>query len=112
VSDFDSLREDLPEYVGSILKALESQRDLNEAWTRLFEAYSDEIASLWKDNAALRDDVHAVANRVEALTAFVTSNPAEVAAKIVTDANRATAAGGTFPPITIVKANLEDDGDA
>ena len=83
MSDFDSLREDVPEYVGSILKALESQRDLNEAWTRLFEAYSDEIASLWKDNAALRDELHAVANRVESLTRARLTEPAEVAERMV-----------------------------
>ena len=82
-SDFGSLREDVPEYVGSILKALESQRDLNEAWTRLFEAYSDEIGSLWKDNAALRDELHAVANRVESLTRARLTEPAEVAEEAV-----------------------------
>jgi len=83
VSDFGSLREDVPAYVGPILKALESQRDLNEAWTRLFEAYSDEIASLWKDNAALRDELHAVANRVESLTRARLTEPAEVAEAMV-----------------------------
>ena len=107
MSDFDSLREDLPEYVGSILKALESQRDLNEAWTRLFEAYSDEIASLWKDNAALRDELHAVANRVESLTRARLTEPAEVAERLSActcghgfDHHRLTNEGGFRPCFT------------
>jgi hypothetical protein len=37
--------------------------------------------------AELRDEVNAVANRLESLTHFVTADPAEVAAKIVNDAN-------------------------
>ena len=112
------LKDGVPEYVGDILSALESQRKLNEAWTRLFEAYSDEIAKLWKDQAALRDEVHAVANRLEALTSFVVSDPAEVAAKIVNDANRATVTAllPTFPDVrcdecrTVYLVDTEQDG--
>ena len=46
--------------------------------------------ALWRDLAEVRDDLHAVANRVENLTRALTAEPAEVAARIVTDANRAT----------------------
>jgi len=83
-----TLPDGTPEYVEHIVSALESQCKLNDAWQRMYSAYAEETERLWKDNSALRDDLHAVANRLEALTAFVTSNPAEVAAKIVTDANR------------------------
>ena len=51
---------------------------------------SRQIDKLWEDNAALREEVHAVANRVESLTRAALTEPAEVAAKIVTDANRQT----------------------
>ena len=44
--------------------------------------------ALWRDLAEVRDDLHAVANRVENLTRALTTEPAEVAARIVTDANR------------------------
>ncbi len=84
------LPQGTPAYVAPILNALEAQRKLNEAWTRLSDAEAQQIAELWKDNAELRDEIHALANRIEALTNFVVSDPAEVAAKIVTDANRAT----------------------
>lgn len=84
------LKEGTPEYVGSILSALESQGMVNEAWERMFDAYKDEIDKLWTDNAALRGELHAVANRVEGLVRAVTANPADVAAKIVNEANRAT----------------------
>jgi hypothetical protein len=83
VSDFDSLREDIAQIGKSIRHHADAQGRANAA-------LAVEIDKLWDDNAAIRDDLHAVANRLEALTAFVTSNPAEVAAKIVNDANRGT----------------------
>lgn len=83
-----TLKEGTPEYVGDILSALETQSHLNATWQRCFEAYQDEIGRLWADNAELRDELHAVANRVETLTRALTTAPAEVAAAIVNDANR------------------------
>jgi cytochrome c556 len=47
-----------------------------------------EIRKLWDDQAELRDEINAVANRVESLTRAVMADPAEVAAAIVNDANR------------------------
>lgn len=84
------LKDGVPEYVGGILSALESQRTLNETWERMFKAYMDELERVWADNAELRDELHAVANRVESLTRAVMADPAEVAAAIVNDANRST----------------------
>jgi cytochrome c556 len=77
MSDFDSLREDFAQ----AFDAINSQ---SQAVNRFCTSTAVEIDKLWDDNAELRDELHAVANRLEALTAFVTSNPAEVAARIVT----------------------------
>ena len=61
MSDFDSLREDLhalavgvDNYAGAV--------------NRHVKAADAEISRLWDDNAELRDELHALANRVEALT--------------------------------------------
>jgi hypothetical protein len=80
-NSFDDLR-------GDILGVLASMKDAHAAQQKLDEFIAADIQRLWADNEAIRDDLHAVANRLERLTAFVTSDPAEVAAKIVTDANR------------------------
>jgi hypothetical protein len=88
--DTDELPEGTPPYVAAILRALEAHRHLNEAHERLSEAEAAQIEELWKDNAELRDDLHAVANRLETLTRAFTIDAAEVAQKIVNDANRAT----------------------
>jgi hypothetical protein len=77
VSDFDSLRED---FAG----AFTAINDYAQAQRRHAQLMTAEVERLWEDNAALRDDLHALANRVEALTSFVVADPAEVAAKIVT----------------------------
>jgi hypothetical protein len=76
---------------------LELSRSLDEyraAVKKAQDHFTFEVEALWKDQADLRDEVStnvtALGNRIEGLTSFVTSNPAEVAAKIVTDANRAT----------------------
>ena len=70
-------------------------RLLDEHSDRMFGAvrvYMDENTrqhkEVWSDIAALRDELHAVANRLENLTKAITTEPAEVAARIVTDANR------------------------
>jgi len=77
VSDFDSLREDFA-------RAFDSIRHHADAQGRANASFATEIDRLWQDNAALRDELHAVANRLEALTSFVVTDPAEVAEKIVT----------------------------
>ena len=77
MSDFDSLHEDLTEFG----KALNRRHDVTVS--HLLEQ-SRQIDKLWDDNAELRDEINALANRLEALTSFVVADPAEVAAKIVT----------------------------
>ena len=81
---------DYTDLAAQMVKALDAISNMNDAQGRFDEAVSSEVDRLWQDNAALRDELHGVANRLENLTAFVTSNPAEVAARIVTDANRGT----------------------
>ena len=76
-----------------IVGAIEAIGRMGEAHTRLNDAFSADMNRLWGDQAALRDDLHALANRLEALTNFVVTDPAEVAAKIVTDANRGMIGG-------------------
>jgi len=80
---FDELR-------GDIMGVMQSMAAAHNAQQKLDEAMAADMARLWADNEAIRDELYAVANRVERLTAYVVSDPAEVAAKIVTDANRQT----------------------
>jgi len=61
VSDFDSLREDIT----GLGRSLKSYNDT--AVHHLLEQ-SRQIDRLWDDNAELRDELHALANRVESLT--------------------------------------------
>ena len=83
MTDYTDLQRD-------IVAALDSIGKLGEVQQRFNDAITSEVEKIWKDNEALRDEMYAVANRVERLTAYVVSDPAEVAAKIVTDANRQT----------------------
>jgi hypothetical protein len=83
MSEYEELRED----VALVAKSLDGYSSL--VVNHLLEQ-STQIDRLWADNAELRDELHAVANRLQNLTAFVTASPAEVAAAIVTDANRGT----------------------
>jgi hypothetical protein len=91
VSEYESLREDIAGLGEAVERAMEAQN-------RLTDAHGTEIERLWADNTALREDVHAVANRLEALTRAITTSPAEVAAAIVNDANRSTLRQVDFPP--------------
>lgn len=77
MSEFEALRNDLD----GIAKGLEHYSDT--AVRHLLEQ-STQIDKLWADNAALRDELHALANRVETLTRA----RLKVGAKIVNDANR------------------------
>jgi hypothetical protein len=83
MSEYESLRHD----IGAVAKAVD---DYSDVAIRHLLDQSTQIDRLWADNAELRDELHAVANRLQNLTAFVTASPAEVAAAIVTDANRGT----------------------
>ena len=76
MSDFDSLRED---FAGAFI-AIERMSD---AQRRHNNCQADETAKLWQELGELRDEVLALANRLEALTNFVVTSPAEVAEKIV-----------------------------
>jgi uncharacterized coiled-coil protein SlyX len=49
---------------------------------RYAEVVNEQVAALWADNAALRDELHAVANRLENLTRAITTEPTEVAERI------------------------------
>jgi cell division septum initiation protein DivIVA len=82
-NSFDDLR-------GDILGVLTSMKDAHSAQQKLDELLAADIQRLWADNTELRDELHAVANRLENLTIAVTTSPAEVAAAIVNDANNGT----------------------
>lgn len=75
-----------------VLTELRLLDDHNDRMFGAVRVYMDENTrqhkEVWADISALRDEVHAVANRVENLTRALTAEPAEVAARIVTDANR------------------------
>ena len=60
-NSFDDLRGDLKGVLEGFQSMSKTQLQLNDAFTL-------ELDRLWKDNAALRDELHALANRVESLT--------------------------------------------
>ena len=76
MSEFESLRDD----IAAIGKALDGYN--TTAVHHLLEQ-STQIDRLWADNAELRDELHALANRIETLTRARLVEPAEVAAKII-----------------------------
>jgi cell division protein FtsB len=76
VSDFDSLREDFAGAFTAIERMSDAQRRHNNV-------QADETARLWQEIADLRDELLAVANRVENLTRAVTTAPAEVAERMI-----------------------------
>ena len=76
MSDFDSLREDFANAFAAISDYAQAQR-------RHAVATTEEIERLWADNAALRDELHALANRVESLTRARLTEPAEVAEQMI-----------------------------
>ena len=69
---FEDLREDFARTFEAIGHHTKAQQRLNEA-------LMDENAKLWEDVSVLRDELHALANRVEALTRARLTEPAEVA---------------------------------
>lgn len=86
MSDFDSLREDMAgtpmEPLLGIFGALETMQATDANLGRWAREISDEVVKLWDDRAALRDELHALANRVESLTRARLTEPAEVAERM------------------------------
>lgn len=75
-NSFDDLR-------GDIMGVLQSMQSVHSAQQKLDELMHADIQRVWADVAELRDELHAVSNRVEALTRAIMADPAEVAAKFV-----------------------------
>jgi len=115
VTDYTDLRNSLAgtplEPLTGLVAALETMQATDATLGGWLKETSAEVVKLWEANAEVRDEVHAVANRLENLTAFVTSNPAEVAAKIVTDANRQTLAAVCGEPCSECGVQIEQRRD-
>jgi hypothetical protein len=76
MSEYEALRKDIEEvavamagYAGAVSKHV--------------DAVHVTFDQLWADNAELRDELHALANRVETLTRARLTEPAEVAERMV-----------------------------
>jgi hypothetical protein len=76
MSEYEALRKDLDGIASSMSRYAAAVAVYTEVAT-------DEIKALWKDNAELRDELHALANRVETLTRARLTEPAEVAERII-----------------------------
>ena len=76
MSEYDSLREDIGAVADSLAR-------YSSAVGHATGEHDIQIRKLWQDQAALRDDLHALANRLEALTSFVVTDPAEVAERMI-----------------------------
>jgi hypothetical protein len=75
MSEYEALRSDMADLGGAMSSYAGSVN-------RHADAVAAEFARLWADNAELRDELHAVSNRVEALTRAVMADPAEVADRV------------------------------
>ena len=64
--------------LGDVLGVLESQRGVNDTMTRAFEQITKQVLVLWEDNADLRDELHALANRIERIERIAASAPVVV----------------------------------
>jgi Tfp pilus assembly protein PilE len=80
LSEYEAIRSDLD----ALASSMERYAAAVGTYT---EAASGEIQRLWADNAELRDELHAVANRVETLTRARLTEPAEVAERMQDAAN-------------------------
>jgi hypothetical protein len=76
MSEYEALRKDLDGIASSMSRYAAAVAVYTEVAT-------DEIKALWKDNAELRDELHALANRVETLTRARLTEPTEVAEAVV-----------------------------
>jgi len=83
VTDYTDLQRDIAA-VGTAFQGVA------EAQLKFNDITNEDSRLQWDAIEELRDEIHAVANRVEYLIRASTTEPAEVAAKIVTDANRQT----------------------
>jgi hypothetical protein len=72
MSEYESLREDIGEVAAAMAR-------YSGAVNRHADAVKVTFDQLWADNAELRDELHALANRVETLTRARLTEPAEVA---------------------------------
>ena len=72
MTDYTDLRRD-------IVNLGESFNGVTRAQMKYNDAATADSNSQWEAIAELRDEINAVANRLEALTNFVTTEPAEVA---------------------------------
>jgi hypothetical protein len=59
--------------LGDVLEAVETNTRSVETLGRWHALLGEETIKLWQDNAALRDEMHALANRVESLTRVLAS---------------------------------------
>ena len=86
-----------PETLDHLLELSRSLDAYRTAVQKAHDHFTFEVEQLWRDQAALRDEVHTavttLSNRIENVTRGLTTDPAEVAAKIVTDANRGLIGG-------------------
>ena len=75
----------------SILNALEAQSDHNAAVRRFVDVVEQRFEQEERLIAEIRDELHecvtGLSNRLEALTTFVTTEPVEVAERMVRDAD-------------------------
>ena len=74
---------DTDELQGMMVEALQALADLNAANAKADDLLKAQIDLVWQDNANLRDELHAVANRVETLTRAMMIDAGEVAEKMI-----------------------------
>jgi hypothetical protein len=78
---------DAVDLAASILRTFDAVTATGEAVQRHAEETESEVARIWRAIADLRDDQHeglaALSNRLQNLTTAVTTEPAEVAERIV-----------------------------
>ena len=74
---------DTDELQGMMVEALNALRDLSDVNGRADEMLAREIGKLQVVQDELRDDLHAVANRVETLTRAMMIDAGEVAEKMI-----------------------------
>jgi uncharacterized protein YaaN involved in tellurite resistance len=72
MSEYESLRTEIERMATSYVAYA-------EAVDRYAAVVNEQVAALWADNAELRDELHAVSNRLENLTRYIVTAPAEVA---------------------------------
>src|SRR5438094_9521572 len=76
MSEYEELQKNIADVLDSVIS-------WGAMTNRYADAVNEQVAKLWEDNAELRDELHALANRIETLTRARLVEPAEVAAKII-----------------------------